>query len=1230
MSGAPNDGQAAAHASAASLAPPAAPLVAPAAAGPAMVLIAAEQLAQQNESMAKLLFLTEGNLRVQAQKDIEAAERDVKAARAAEADKAEAARMARQESSSNALKMLKNQASKDKLGWLIAISSLDNPNDRMLLTGAVIEATQMMEDGAEERDDANAAIETAMKKTTLSKEKQEDLLKTIKIRKRAAMTSSAAGGGGGGGGGYGAHCNRCGRSGHVTNDCAARTHISGGPCTTEASLEAVAKYQRTKTGSAYAGPRESYAAAAVSGAGAFFPPPQQYQPAAMQPYGGGGGGGGGYGAAPGVCRKCGVQGHYERACPMWNRAPLQAPAAQQQSGAAVSAAREEAGTNAHARTTTHYTDTHDTAMIDLHVDRLQDRDRSEHTRTSNTTVTHHCTITPTNEFESDSQQHPPRPSTPSRDDESLASLYAERDVPTLDTEQKESDTHNQHPAIDHAADNTHTETDSPSNPNSQAAQLIASLQLTGMPDRDISLRRAILKHFAGKKKMLHEQTIAGQKCQRCGKTGHTQGGCPDQTQRAADDKTTADRWVRNLLELPRVRIAEVNKGLTLEEGVRQWLERGKVANERNPWADSQKREDTLRKQLGYHHAMGMSAVHLGWIGFGVPLNFIEGKKPEPLAFHNHRSALEEADFVDSEHEAGLREGSFVEVRRDQLLGICPLQVEKNPTSGKRRLCQDARWINGHLPNVEFRMESLNVELGDVVQPGDKAFTTDVDKAYYCVALHPDAQPYLGWSWRGKFYMPTCLIFGLSTAPRIFTKLMRPMMAFMRSLHVRVLGMIDDYMWADQPNRIGAVREAVRVVLPQLGWRLNAKCVWEPADEVLMLGMLINTKEFVVKAPAKKINTTLSAISLLLQDARDTRQPSMKQLQRVTGLLMSMMLALPAVRVFTRVLYRCIAVTQEQIETAKMRGQRYSTSVSLTAEAIEELEFWLRRLKTHNSLAISSRENQVEVLLWSDASDAGWGGEALGVTMMGSEKKYPRQETAVEGMVHGALPISEIQHSSTRRELIGLLQLAQTPAILRAITGKRVKVLMDSIPALRNLINGGGPVENLTQAVKEWTTLCEQYRIQPVYDWIPRAENWRADKASKLHHQQHTFRSSAVEERIRTDLTALTAGRSRRQHNHWLGRVPIFTPMFHQVDARVEMIRTQLEEAIIVVPEWPAGGTHDWFRRVEQNSIARMEVGKAREIYAEGTRTGHSEVLIAFWLMGRRGQKKACAASASGC
>ena len=74
----------------------------------------------------------------------------------------------------------------------------------------------------------------------------------------------------------------------------------------------------------------------------------------------------------------------------------------------------------------------------------------------------------------------------------------------------------------------------------------------------------------------------------------------------------------------------------------------------------------------------------------------------------------------------------------------------------------------------------------------------------------------------------------------------------------------------------------------------------------MLGMLINTLQFVVKAPAKKINAAMLAIRCVLEDARNARQPTMKQIQRVTGMLMSMMLALPAVRVFSE---HCIAALQ---------------------------------------------------------------------------------------------------------------------------------------------------------------------------------------------------------------------------------------------------------------------------------------------------------------------------------
>ena len=117
-------------------------------------------------------------------------------------------------------------------------------------------------------------------------------------------------------------------------------------------------------------------------------------------------------------------------------------------------------------------------------------------------------------------------------------------------------------------------------------------------------------------------------------------------------------------------------------------------------------------------------------------------------------------------------------------------------------------------------------------------------------------------------------------------------------------------------------------------------------------------------------------------------------------------------------------------------------------------------------------------MWSDASDVGWGGEVAGVR----ENVVIQPAGPVGDMTYGVLPRDEIRKSSTRRELVALLMLAKTPAILEQIRGRRVKIILDSIPALRNLIKGGGPVKELCDAVRLWTEFCERNRIEPVYEW----------------------------------------------------------------------------------------------------------------------------------------------------
>lgn len=96
----------------------------------------------------------------------------------------------------------------------------------------------------------------------------------------------------------------------------------------------------------------------------------------------------------------------------------------------------------------------------------------------------------------------------------------------------------------------------------------------------------------------------------------------------------------------------------------------------------------------------------------------------------------------------------------------------------------------------------------------------------------------------------------------------------------------------------------------------------------------------------------------------------------------------------------------------------------------------------------------------------------------------------EHQARGDLPVDAIGLSSTRRELVGL-RLAAV-ALEKVLAGRRVKVVMDSFPAVRNLINGGGAKQDLS-AFWHWRT---RTRTECEFVWIQREQNTRADELSK--------------------------------------------------------------------------------------------------------------------------------------
>lgn len=72
-------------------------------------------------------------------------------------------------------------------------------------------------------------------------------------------------------------------------------------------------------------------------------------------------------------------------------------------------------------------------------------------------------------------------------------------------------------------------------------------------------------------------------------------------------------------------------------------------------------------------------------------------------------------------------------------------------------------------------------------------TLDLKDAYYLVAIDKAHIRFLRFMFSGVLYEFTCLPFGLSVAPQLFTKLMKPVIYYLRNLGLKSVLYLDNFL-----------------------------------------------------------------------------------------------------------------------------------------------------------------------------------------------------------------------------------------------------------------------------------------------------------------------------------------------------------------------------------------------------------------------------------------------------
>ena len=314
------------------------------------------------------------------------------------------------------------------------------------------------------------------------------------------------------------------------------------------------------------------------------------------------------------------------------------------------------------------------------------------------------------------------------------------------------------------------------------------------------------------------------------------------------------------------------------------------------------------------------------------------------------------DLLQQLHEKGVIENT--ELDRTGFVSNIFLRPKR---SGGHRLILNLKQLNEYVEYNHFKMDHLASALS-LVSPNCVMASIDLADAYYSVNVHVHHRKYLQFAFQGHWYRFTCLANGISSAPRIFTKLMKVPLSFLREKHgLLITAYLDDLLLI--ANSAKELTQAVKLTLEllrDLGFHISTKkSVLTPSRIITFLGFSIDSITMTVSLPSEKVDAILAAI----QACQTSSEISIRQFAALVGKLTA---SLPG--------NRYGQVFLKQLEIAKTRSLcrnnfNFDALIKLDLLVKEELQWWYDNLaKGYRPIFV----HKPDLVLFTDASFQGWG------------------------------------------------------------------------------------------------------------------------------------------------------------------------------------------------------------------------------------------------------------------
>ena len=493
--------------------------------------------------------------------------------------------------------------------------------------------------------------------------------------------------------------------------------------------------------------------------------------------------------------------------------------------------------------------------------------------------------------------------------------------------------------------------------------------------------------------------------------------------------------------------------------------------------------------------------------------------------------------------------------------------------GSYRLILNLSNLNEHLEYKHFKMETFKSAL-ELVKQNCFFAKLDIKDAYYSLGIKQEDRKFVRFNWKGKLYQFTAMPNGLSPAPRIFTKLLKPALSSLRKEGYVNCAYIDDILLLGDSYEecLNNVQETM-ILFDNLGFTIHSeKSVVIPKQNIEFLGFNIDSINMTVRLTSNKVSNIIQLCKGMLNKQTVTIRDFAK--------LIGKLVASEHGVLYAPLFYKSLEI-QKDIELKNNKGN-FDVNMTISNDGKECMRWWIENLvDSYKPIVFKELDRKIE----SDSSMIGYGAHD----------------------VTNNLDLSGVWSMNEQKQHINFLELKAAFLALKQFCenseDEHVHLFLDNTTAIKYLNKMGGRIESLNNLAKQIWLWCMKRRIWLSVYHIPGKLNVKADALSrhKLNSDMEWMITDDVFDKIMLKLGPCDIDLFASKHNYrlekyvsfgpdvnayavnafslvWKNFYAYIFPPFSVLSAVLQKICQEKATAVIVAPLF---STQPWFPKILQ-------------------------------------------------